>query len=202
MNPYEILGVARDATADVIRRAFRKKASRAHPDRSKGDGTAMAEINGAYALLSDANRRERFDRTGSTDKPADPQQQAMGILFNIVKQLIANNVPNDLIGNARAQVGVLITQSLLTVQQHESQKAIFERRRGTIRARKDRNIFDGLFIELIQAAERNIANCKAQVEAFQAALTLLEDYESTDEMMQQIVTLDWGAGFAQGHAKG
>lgn len=63
-DPYEVLGVARTATPDEIRSAYRKLAKKLHPDLNPGDATAEArfkEVAGAYDLLSDAEKRRRFD---------------------------------------------------------------------------------------------------------------------------------------------
>jgi len=63
-DPYEILGVPKTATADDIRAAFRKLAKKHHPDLNPGDKAAEAkfkEIGQANDLLSDAEKRRRFD---------------------------------------------------------------------------------------------------------------------------------------------
>jgi len=60
---YGILGVQPDAESDEIRRAFRKKALQFHPDRNKDPDAAerMGEVNEAYAVLSDPEKRRRYD---------------------------------------------------------------------------------------------------------------------------------------------
>ena len=64
---YEVLGVPRDASADVIKKAFRRLAMKDHPDRNPGDADAEArfkEARAAYDILSDTRKREAYDRYG------------------------------------------------------------------------------------------------------------------------------------------
>jgi DnaJ-class molecular chaperone len=64
-DPYEILGVARTATEDEIRSAYRKLAKQHHPDLNPGKPEAegrFKEVSVAYGLLGDAEKRARFDR--------------------------------------------------------------------------------------------------------------------------------------------
>jgi molecular chaperone DnaJ len=63
---YEVLGVPRDASSEDIKKAFRKLAFQYHPDRNREDGAAekFKEINEAYEVLSDADKRSAYDRFG------------------------------------------------------------------------------------------------------------------------------------------
>lgn len=76
-DPYEILGVARDATPDDIRQAYRRLARKLHPDLNPGDKSSeerFKDVNSAYQLLSDADQRRRFD-AGEIDAAGNERPQ-------------------------------------------------------------------------------------------------------------------------------
>jgi molecular chaperone DnaJ len=61
---YEILGVGKNASADEIKKAFRRLAVQHHPDKEGGDETKFKEISEAYEVLKDADKRKRYDQFG------------------------------------------------------------------------------------------------------------------------------------------
>lgn len=76
-NPYDVLGVSRSASEAEIKKAFRKLAKTYHPDSNKNDPKAkdkFAEVNSAYEILGDAEKRAQFDR-GEIDAEGKPRFQ-------------------------------------------------------------------------------------------------------------------------------
>jgi molecular chaperone DnaJ len=66
-NLYDTLGVAKNASADEIKKAYRKLAREHHPDASGGDEAKFKEIQGAYDVLSDPEKRKQYDAFGSAN---------------------------------------------------------------------------------------------------------------------------------------
>lgn len=61
---YEVLGVNKSASADEIKKAFRKKAVKYHPDKQGGDEAKFKEASEAYEVLKDESKRQRYDQFG------------------------------------------------------------------------------------------------------------------------------------------
>ena len=66
-NPYDVLGISKDASADEIKRAYRKLSKKYHPDLNHEAGAEekFKEVNDAYEILSDPQKKAQFDSTGA-----------------------------------------------------------------------------------------------------------------------------------------
>src|SRR3972149_5151020 len=76
---YEVLGLPRSASEKELKQAYRRLARKYHPDVNPGDAQAEArfkEINSAYEVLSDPDKRKKYDRYGERWEPADAFEQA------------------------------------------------------------------------------------------------------------------------------
>lgn len=103
---YEILGVSRDADAAELKRAYRNLALRYHPDQNQNDKTAeerFKEVSAAYAILSDTEKRMRYDRLGHLGiggpgaSPAD-----LGLDIENVKEFF-ESIFGDLLGRKKGR---------------------------------------------------------------------------------------------------
>jgi molecular chaperone DnaJ len=61
---YEVLGISKGASADEVKKAFRRLAIQYHPDKDGGDETKFKEVNEAYEVLKDQSKRQRYDQFG------------------------------------------------------------------------------------------------------------------------------------------
>jgi molecular chaperone DnaJ len=82
---YDTLGVAKGASQDEIKKAYRKLARQYHPDKNPGDSAAeerFKEVQGAYDTLSDEEKRKQYDRFGATNGRAAPGGQNVNFDFS------------------------------------------------------------------------------------------------------------------------
>ena len=80
-DPYDVLGIAANATTEEIKQSFRRNAALYHPDRNpSGDAASLfREVKHAYNLLSDESRREAFDQKRQKQLLEDPDAVARAI---------------------------------------------------------------------------------------------------------------------------
>jgi molecular chaperone DnaJ len=107
---YEILEVSRDAAADDIKRSYRRLARKYHPDANPDDPEAEArfkELAAAYEVLSDPEKRERYDRFGSAEgfDLGDPFGSGAGGLGDLFEAFFGGAGPFGAGGQARGPAG-------------------------------------------------------------------------------------------------
>lgn len=107
-DPYELLGVDRSATQDEIKGAFRKLASQHHPDRNPGDDGAQErfkQLNAAYQILSDPQKRAAFDRFGAAGMGQGNAGGPFGGMPFDMNDINIDGIFGDLLGALGIKVG-------------------------------------------------------------------------------------------------
>jgi hypothetical protein len=180
-NPYEALGVLRDATPDEIKKAYQRAASANHPDRAEGDQAKMAEINEAYAILSDPESRARFDALGVTVQPPSLDQGATNTLLQLFTQLLDVNQGKMLLF-AGSSIKASKEQAEAAVYKMKARITALTARREAITVTEGvTNLVHGLIDQQIQGMTQNIANAEHGIAVFTRAGELLEAYSSSEQ---------------------
>ncbi len=117
---YELLGIAKNASTDEIRSAFRKLALKYHPDRNPGDKEAEAkfkEISAAYDVLSDDEKRRAYDQYGHEGLRGYAQRDFSGASFEDIFSAFGDlfggeGVFGDIFGMGRGRRGAARGTSL------------------------------------------------------------------------------------------
>jgi len=96
---YDLLGVNADASCLEIRKAYKKKSIKHHPDKPNGDEKLFKEIKLAYETLNNADSREHYDSTGTIKgkKPDSSQMAISKILEYANKWLLGGDIDSDLV---------------------------------------------------------------------------------------------------------
>jgi molecular chaperone DnaJ len=131
MEYYDLLGLDKAASAEEIKKAYRKQALQYHPDRNPGDKAAeekFKQINEAYAILSDPDKRAHYDRFGTVAPGAMPGGQGgFGDIFDLFEQVFGVRSP----GTGRAPRGedleAILDLDLLDVLKGAEKELAFNR---------------------------------------------------------------------------
>lgn len=187
---YETLGVSKDASADEIKKARKKKAAAAHPDLG-GDHETMAAINHAADVLMDPERRRLYDATGEDEKrvPLDEEARQF-VLFNF-QQALEAGAPSVL-AKARQLINEDRERAAKAQKEFEAKRAQLEARRGKVQTEAGENLFEMLLDQHLRGIGNGIRSCEHRQELCNAALAILDSYttsESEPTVEEQIYTM-------------
>lgn len=188
MSLYEDLGLPKGASRDQIKKAFRKKAMRAHPDRPGGNAEEFRKIERAYSVLYDPLRRERYDQDGREDA-APEQNQDLIMLAQLLMAVIENapvetvNVLSAVADHVRAKQNE-IRQSVKNLRK---QAAKFVRAAKRLSRKTDGpNILVQMLESRISQAESDAERAESHLETGEHILKLLSEYSyKTDPQKYQ-----------------
>lgn len=190
MNPYNTLNVNPDDDQADIKKAYRKAAASAHPDREGGDAEKFHEIRLAYEVLSDPERRQRFDETGETEQQRTTQSMAevrLVQLFNTVIQQESFN--GDIIGNCRQYINDAIRQTKAQLSKLNLKREKLEKQLGRIKTDGDHNLYEQILSDTIAGIVRNIEAGDAELALLNDVSELVENYsDSRPEHQPQAFT--------------
>ena len=185
---YLILGLGRAATFQEIQRAYRRKAKTAHPDAG-GSDEAFSELSTAYTVLSDPDRRKRYDDTGEINIPrADTLDasafeviaQKLGLILHAEQDLTALDLGALIEGAIREDMD----QRRANIVGHT--RAIERTVRLRKRIKRKANGRDNLLARVLDwheaSSREQIKKGEASVSSMERALEILKDYSFAEEL--------------------
>ena len=157
-DPYAVLGVDRSADAGTIKRAYRARSKKVHPDAG-GDADEFADLGAAYAVLSDPVKRLTYDRTGGVDDVSQTADaHAITMIATLLEQLLADNQERetfdaDLVALLRK--ALLVGHGEITKALEDVDRRIKRERRlaSKFRARKGKNLLRTMMERKVAALE-------------------------------------------------
>jgi curved DNA-binding protein CbpA len=178
-NPYEILGVRRDASDDQIKSAYRRRAKTTHPD-SGGAPDAFSRVRKAYELLLDPVRRKVFDDTGYDVELADPVDlQALIVIEKLVNELtLDEREPGtfDPLARMRSDLSEEMRKSRFSKRELERHSARIEHHLERLEKRPSTDILGSMLRARIKAIASAISETEAKIKANERACEMIYDY--------------------------
>lgn len=179
IDPYQLLGLERDADEAAVKAAYRKAAKSAHPDAG-GDLDAFGRLNASYELLKDPVRRRVYDDTGYDPQLADATDlKGLLMLETLVNEMILDErAPGsfDPVAGLRRK----LTDDLLKARFHILE---LERHRTRVRQHADRigrrpenDVLGAMLRARAQSITEAIKGAETQISAIERAYAMLEGY--------------------------
>jgi len=187
---YELLEVKMNASAEELKKAFRKMSKKTHPDKG-GTNEEFQETKQAYEVLADPKRRRRYDETGEVD---EEQQDINRTIHSEIAQVFFATIANakdkiEHIDIIKEMVKVFSSgiQSAEGIQSELKGKINeYEVLRKRITNKEsDENIFDQFINSEIGKINESIDNNNQTVERLNKAKTMLEVYECEYELEEE-----------------
>jgi len=188
---YEQLGVPRDATPQELKKAYRRKAMRAHPDRHGGSEEHFHRLRLAYTVLNDPAKRQKYDRDGTTEEVLSSELQTLAHMLIGLADVIKDGQEEmvDIITALRMKVTEGITNHENMMKQLEGKAKKFRKLASRIKHRGegDKNMFAIMLENSASRAEENVGKAKEQIEFGRRMMKMLEDYESPIDVAQALI---------------
>lgn len=185
MTLYDDLGVDKSASQDAIKKAYRQLAQETHPDKNGGDNSKFLPVKSAYEVLSNPERRKRYDDTGDARDVIDKESETKEFLASLLMSIIDSNnvVTTDIIAVARKHVQDTIAS--WNKNKKQAQQRIEIRRNALDRLVANDNGFMKRVIENdIKTKEADKSKMDLAIEQLERALVMLESYSYQADLIK------------------
>jgi DnaJ-class molecular chaperone len=183
MTLYDDLEIDNKADAIAIKRAYRKKAGKSHPDKG-GSKEEFVKVQKAYLILSNPETRSKYDATGDEDllKADNSKQEILGIVvtsFEVVIQAIegkgANPLEFDIAGEMRSTIKEKKDEIEAEKKRLGKNISEVEKFLGRFKVKGQTNFMEAMLKSRIDGIKLNISYKQRDIDKFDEALELIED---------------------------
>lgn len=179
IDPYDILGIARQSDDERIKAAYRQRAKVMHPD-SGGSSGAFDNLQKAYELLMDPVRRKGFDETGYDLQYADATDiQGLLVIEKLVNDIVLDErEPGtfDPLERMRAKLNDDIRKARFQMREMEGHRARVENHLERLGKRPGSDVLGYMLRARIGAIATAIAETESRIEAAKRAHDMLDGY--------------------------
>ena len=179
IDPYQLLGLERDADEAAIKAAYRKAAKTAHPD-SGGDLERFAALTASYELLKDPVRRKVYDETGYDPQLADATDlKGLMMLETLVNEMILDErEPGsfDPVAGLRRKLTDDLLKARFHILELERHRTRVRQHADRIGRRPDNDVLGAMLRARTQSITEAIRAAETQIAAIERAYDMLEGY--------------------------
>ena len=196
MSLYDVLGIKKTASAAEVKKAYRKKAQKHHPDKPEGDEEAFQQLVIAYNTLSDEARRKHYDETGSTEQPQHQPliNELANLLFHVVNQ-VQDLVHTDLIAFANHLVNQASDELRKKIASNNQQVTRLEIAAKRVNRKLGENVIKAMLENQIKLLQTDNETTAVAIAHNDQLLELLNEFTYDFEPVQTMVHNP--SGFAQ-----
>lgn len=172
---YETLGVARDASPEQIRVAYRRLAQDHHPDKHGGDAGRFRAVQAAWEVLRDSERRAAYDRDGFSSDPNQIRQKAEALVADGLAAAMLVDTGAffvdymDPVGEVAQELASGLKNSKKGEEDARAKRKVVERALGRIKRKEGHNLaatlLQGKLDEIDAFVSRNLEHQAVLVEA-------------------------------------
>ena len=177
---YSDLGVEKSSSLSDIRKAYKRKAQKNHPDKKGGDTKEFQRIQKAYSILSDEAKRSNYDQTGSSDEPA--QDSEIGRILRELATLLNNLADNagdyeNILEKMRFGISGVRANRDRDIGNLEVRAQRRRKLAAKFKVKSGENFLQDILLRQVQDIERQIIGLKEMYEFDSKVLEFLANYD-------------------------
>jgi len=198
MNLYDELGVYSNATGSEIKKAYKRKAQKNHPDKETGSVGKFKQIAHAYAVLSNDQRRKKYDECGDESEVPNEQAELITMLSQLFITFIDSGKKGNIVDLVIADIHYKLKVAYNKIATLEKIADNLETKLGrVVTHNKEPNLYESIIMQKLEIIKNDIIILESFINKMKKILEMLDNYEDCipDNMTATSTTLFNTTGF-------